>query len=246
MKYKKSLVFAELVCPLPSKALPAGADEQLPDKTLFSISTLDPWYSDIIVYFQTSTFRSALTKYDRRRIRHYSQPYHIIGDTLYRVGVDSVLRQCLTIEEVEIVLNDFHFGACGGHMSGYATTQKILRAGYFWPSIFKDYIFFVRKCHEFQIYQCKMRAPPAHLHPVITIGPFSKWGIDYMTCNPRLVGGMATLLLLWITSPNGPKQCLHIRQMVRQQLNSFLTMLFPGLAYPKPLSQIMAPTSEIT
>ena len=30
-----------------------------------------------------------------------------------------------------------------------------------------------------------MRAPPVPLHAVITVGPFAKWGIDFMTCNPR-------------------------------------------------------------
>eukprot|EP00253_Pinus_taeda_P017156 PITA_17156 len=74
-------------------------------------------------------------------------------------------------------------------MSGYATAQKILHAGYFWPSIFKDCILVVRSCHECQIYQRKMCAPPAPLHPVVIIGPFAKWGIDYMTCIPRLAGG---------------------------------------------------------
>jgi len=49
----------------------------------------------------------------------------------YGRGVDSVFRHCLIHEEAENVLNDCHFGACGGHMSGYATTQKILHAGYF-------------------------------------------------------------------------------------------------------------------
>jgi hypothetical protein len=29
------------------------------------------------------------------------------------------------------MLNDFHTGAYGGHLSGLETTQKILRAGYF-------------------------------------------------------------------------------------------------------------------
>ena len=82
------------------------------------------------MYLQTSTFRSELTKDARRRIRHQSKPYRI-GDTLYRVGVDSVLRRCLTLEEAEKALNDCHSGACGGHMSGYATAQKILRANYF-------------------------------------------------------------------------------------------------------------------
>eukprot|EP00253_Pinus_taeda_P017524 PITA_17524 len=28
-----------------------------------------------------------------------------------------------------------------------------------------------------------MHAPPSPLHPAITVGPFSKWGISYMTCN---------------------------------------------------------------
>jgi transposase InsO family protein len=29
-----------------------------------------------------------------------------------------------------------------------------------------------------------MRAHPAPMFPVITIGPFTKWGIEYTTCNP--------------------------------------------------------------
>ena len=128
------------------------SEDHIPDETLFLISTRDPWYGDIIVYLQTANFRSELDKTARRRIRHQSQPYRIVGDTLYRIGVDSVLRRCLTLEEAEKVLNDCHSGACGGHMSGYATAQKILRAGYFWPSIFKDCITAVCKCHPCQIF----------------------------------------------------------------------------------------------
>nr|KUM48673.1 hypothetical protein ABT39_MTgene4688 [Picea glauca]QHR92683.1 hypothetical protein Q903MT_gene6731 [Picea sitchensis] len=30
----------------------------------------------------------------------------------------------------------------------------------------------------------KMRVHPAPLYPVITVGPFTKWGVDYTTCNP--------------------------------------------------------------
>ena len=51
---------------------------------------------------------------------------------LTRCGVDSILHRCLTHEEAKVVLNDFHGGPCGGHLSGLSTTQKILRAGYFW------------------------------------------------------------------------------------------------------------------
>eukprot|EP00253_Pinus_taeda_P017075 PITA_17075 len=145
--------------------------------------------------WMTSSFCPEISKDAHRRIRHQAQPYRIVGDTLYRLGVDSVLRRCLAFEEAERVLNDCHSGACGSHMSGYATAQKILRAGYFWPSIFKDLILVIRSCHKCQIYQWKMRAPAAPLHPVVTVGPFAKWGIDYVTCNPRSARGHGYIIV---------------------------------------------------
>eukprot|EP00253_Pinus_taeda_P019297 PITA_19297 len=40
-----------------------------------------------------------------------------------------------------------------------------------------------------------MRAPPAPLHPIIVIGPFTKWGIDFITCNPHSAVGHAYIIL---------------------------------------------------
>ena len=34
-----------------------------------------------------------------------------------------------------------------------------------------------------------MHAHPAPLHPVIAVGPFAKWGIDFTTCNPPSAAG---------------------------------------------------------
>ena len=90
-KSTKSLVFSDLIFSLLTDSTPSHSEDHILDKTLFLISTRDPWYGDIIMYLQTSTFRSELTKDARRWIRHQSQPYRIVGDTLYRVGVDSVL-----------------------------------------------------------------------------------------------------------------------------------------------------------
>ena len=70
-----------------------------------------------------------------------------MDNTLYYHGVDSIFHRCLTDDDVEVVLNDCHGGACGGHLSRLSTAQKIFRAGYFWLSIFKDYVNAVKKCH---------------------------------------------------------------------------------------------------
>lgn len=37
------------------------------------------------------------------------------------------------------------------------------------------------------IYDHKIHALPAPLHPVVVIGPFAKWGIIFMTCNSHWV-----------------------------------------------------------
>jgi hypothetical protein len=115
---------------------------------------------------------------------------------LYHQGIDDILRHCLTHEESESVLNDCQKGACGGHLFELAITQKILRAGYFWPTIFKYYIEAVKKCHPYQVFTQKMRSHLAPLHPVITVGPFTKWGVDFLDCSPTSAGGHQHIIMV--------------------------------------------------
>jgi hypothetical protein len=70
-----------------------------------------------------------------------------------------------------------------------ATTQTILRASYFWPSIFKDYIKAVKKFPPYHIFHKKACTHPAPFHPIVAIDPFAKWGIDFMQCKPTSTGG---------------------------------------------------------
>jgi hypothetical protein len=87
---KKSLVFAELICDLPSIETETVAEDSLPDKYLFLINFDDLWYTDIIIYFQTQTFRPDLSSTYRRLIWYQSRLYIILGDTLYHRGIDSI------------------------------------------------------------------------------------------------------------------------------------------------------------
>eukprot|EP00253_Pinus_taeda_P004691 PITA_04691 len=159
------------------------------------ISSSDLWYGDIIIYLQTQTYRSNTSRSEQRCIRYQAKDYVIVGDTLYRCGIDTVLWRCLTLEEAEKFLNDCHSGTCGGHQFGYATMEKFLRAGYFWPTMFKDCITAVRSCHACQIFDSKTRRPPAPLQPVVAVGPFTKWGIDFMTCNPTSTRGHGYIIV---------------------------------------------------
>ena len=52
-KSKKSLIFAELIFDFPSLEEEEVYEDTFVDEHIFLISTLDSWYGDIIVYFQT-------------------------------------------------------------------------------------------------------------------------------------------------------------------------------------------------
>ena len=77
-----------------------------------------------IIYLQTLKFPTHLSWDEQRRLRHVSKNYLIVDNTLYRCGVDSILRRCLTHEEAKVVLNDFHKGEFGGHLSGFLQPKK--------------------------------------------------------------------------------------------------------------------------
>jgi hypothetical protein len=39
------------------------------------------------------------------------------------------------------------------------------------------------------VFTCKIHSHPPSLLPIINVGPFNKWGVDFMDCNPASTGG---------------------------------------------------------
>ena len=118
VKSKKSLIFSELTSDFPNLEEEGVYEDSFFDEHIFFISTVDPWYRDIIMYFQTLKVPTHLSWDEQRKLCHITKNYLIVDDTLYLRGVDSILRHCLTHDEAKVVLNDCHGGACGGHLSG--------------------------------------------------------------------------------------------------------------------------------
>ena len=52
-KSKKSLIFVELISDFLSEVEELVCEYTFVDEHIFLISTLDPWYGDIIIYLQT-------------------------------------------------------------------------------------------------------------------------------------------------------------------------------------------------
>ena len=64
-KSKKSLIFAELISNFPSLEEEEVYEDSFLDEYIFFISTMDPWYRDIIMYLQTLKVPTHLSRDER-------------------------------------------------------------------------------------------------------------------------------------------------------------------------------------
>ena len=65
-KLKESLIFAKLISDFPSKEEEDVCEDTFVDEHIFLISTLYPWYGNIIIYLQTLKVPTHLS-WDERR-----------------------------------------------------------------------------------------------------------------------------------------------------------------------------------
>ena len=76
-----------------------------------------------------------LSKNERQAFIYQVTRYVIIGDTLYNQSFDDTLLRCLDSQEVETTLHEVHKGICGGHFNGLSLAKKLIRVGYYWPTM---------------------------------------------------------------------------------------------------------------
>ena len=74
--------------------------------------------------------------YNRRPIHHQASRYLLIEVVLYRCGVNIILHRCLTIDEADRFLNDYHIDTCNCHFLGMSNAQKVIRQGTSSPHCF--------------------------------------------------------------------------------------------------------------
>ena len=74
---------------------------------------------------------------------------------------DGTLLRCLDGVEARNALREVHEGIHSTHTNRHmmAKKKKMQRNGYFWRTLEKDCIDYVRKCHKYQVHGDKMECP---------------------------------------------------------------------------------------
>ena len=130
------------------------------------------WYKDVVFVLHHHRALAELTNSKARFVKLKSLRYCIIDKNMCWKDIDGIILNCLLEEEAEKVIEEFHKGDFGGHHYWKATTNKILRAGYYWPTMFKDVYKKIASCHECQIFYGKRKLVSLPLMPIYVEVPF--------------------------------------------------------------------------
>ncbi|XP_025664415.1 uncharacterized protein [Arachis hypogaea] len=98
-------------------------------------------------------------------IKREAPKYMIIQGQLYKRGLHQPLLKCLRSDQTDYVLREVHEGCCGHHIGGRSLARKIIRAGYYWPTMMSDAQEFVKKCKKCQLPQSASRGTQSNVGP---------------------------------------------------------------------------------
>ena len=134
------------------------------------------WADPIIQYIQHGALPTERDQARRLKIR--AARYLMIGDVLYRRSFSLPCLRCLTPPEAERAMNEVHEGDCGDHQGGRMLSYKLIRAGYYWPTMTKDCANKVKTCPQCQKFANISHSVPTTLMPLRSPWPFAQWGLE--------------------------------------------------------------------
>ena len=89
-------------------------------------------------------------KDEARKLRVRVARYILIDEVLYKRGFSQPYLRCLTPDGANYVLREIHEGACGNHLGARSLIHKVVRAGYYWPTVQADAKAYVKVCDQCQ------------------------------------------------------------------------------------------------
>ena len=72
---------------------------------------------------------------EAKKVRVQAARFVVLNGELYKRGFLMPYLKCLALNEVTYVLQEIHEGVCGNHSRPRSLVGKMIRVGYFWPTL---------------------------------------------------------------------------------------------------------------
>ncbi|XP_071718358.1 uncharacterized protein [Rutidosis leptorrhynchoides] len=151
------------------------------------------WMTPIVEYLSKGTL--SIDSIEARKIKMKAPMYLLDKGILYRKSFLGPHLRYLNPIQAESIIREVHEGMCALHSGHKIVVSKIMRLGYYWPSLYKDAAEVIRKYQSSQLYAPVSKAPRHPMIPVASPWPFNKWAIDIVGPFPAGPGGVKFLVV---------------------------------------------------
>ena len=160
---------------------------EFPEESLLAVDNA-PWFAHIANFLVTGVLSIEWKAHDKKFLHAKVHSYYSEEPYLFKYCAAQIIRRCVPEGEQSGILSHCHDNACGGHFSSQKTAMKVLQAGFYWPSLFKDSYTICKQCDK-----CQRMGKISHRHmmslnPILVIELFDVWGIDFMGPFPTSFG----------------------------------------------------------
>ena len=94
------------------------------------------WTAPLIAYLTSGILPNG--KDAARKMKVQSSRFVLIKDVLYKRGFSQTYLRCLSHDEADYVMREIHKGIYENHSGARLLVHKLIRAGYYWPTMLKD------------------------------------------------------------------------------------------------------------
>ncbi|XP_071718686.1 uncharacterized protein [Rutidosis leptorrhynchoides] len=151
------------------------------------------WMTPIVEFLSTGTL--PIDSIDARKIKMKASMYLLNKGILYRKYFLGPHLRCLNPTQAESIIREVHEGMCALHSGHKIVASKIMRLGYYLPSMYRDVAEVIRKYQLCQLHAPVSKAPQYPMIPVASPWPFCKRAIDIVGPFPAGPGGVKFLVV---------------------------------------------------
>ena len=105
------------------------------------------WMDPLVLFLKHDTLPDDKVEVDK--IRRKASRFWLSEDSkLYRRTFSGPYLHGVHPEATELILEELHEGICGSHTGGRSLSHRAITLGYWWPSMHKEALEYVKKCDQ--------------------------------------------------------------------------------------------------
>jgi ribonuclease HI len=148
----------------------------------------EDWWAPITLFLQGYYHLSDVN--EAKRLKHRSRDFVLVGGQLYKKGISQPMLKCMTETKGIQILREVHNGTCGSHSGPRALAAKVIRQGFYWPTIICTANRVTRSCEACQKFSPRSSNPSQLTKLIAHTWPLQRWGLDIVGPLPTAQGNL--------------------------------------------------------